>query len=94
MYVVRTRFTAVPGMASKLAKLMKDVMGDLLHAKVRVMTDFVAPMNTVVTEIEIAELVDFERMLKDYAERADVRERMKGYTDLYTSGDREIYRVV
>jgi len=70
------------------------VMGDLLHAKVRIMTDFVAPMNTVVMEIDVEELAEFERMLKDHAERADVRERMKGYTDLYTSGDREIYRVV
>jgi len=94
MYVVRTRFIAKPGMASKLASLMKDVMTMQFAAKVRVMTDYVASMNTVVMEIEVEQLAEYEKMLKDYGQRADIRERMAGYTDLYISGDREIYRVV
>jgi len=94
MYIVRTTFTAKPGMASTLAKLLKDVMTESLHARVRVMTDYVGPMNTIVTDMEVNELADFERTLKEYAERTDVRERMQGYTDLYMTGGREIYRVV
>jgi hypothetical protein len=94
MYIVRTTFTARPGMASKLARLLKDVMTESLHAKVRVMTDYVGPMNTIVADMEVNELADFEKSLKEYTERTDVRERMQGYTDLYLTGLREIYRVV
>jgi hypothetical protein len=94
MYIVRTTFTARPGMASKLAKLLKEVMTESLHAKVRVMTDYVGPMNTIVADMEVNELADFEKSLKEYAERTDVREKMQGYTDLYLTGLREIYRVV
>jgi hypothetical protein len=94
MYIVRTTFTAKAGAASKLAKLLKEVMSESLHAKVRVMTDYVGPMNTIVADSEVNELADFEKMMKEYAERPDVRERMKGYTDLYLTGHREIYRVV
>ena len=94
MFIVRTTFTARPGMASKLARLLKDVMTESLHAKVRVMTDYVGPMNTIVADMEVNELADFEKSLKEYAERTDVREKMQGYTDLYLTGLREIYRVV
>jgi hypothetical protein len=94
MYVVRTRFTAKPGMASKLAKLMKEVMTMQFGAKARIMTDYVASMNTVVMEIEVEQLSEFEKMMKEYGQRADIRERMTGYTELYVSGDREIYQVL
>lgn len=94
MFVVRNRFTAKPGNASKLAKLLKDVMSDQFKGgKVRIMTDHVGAMNTVVMEQEVANLAEFEKMLQEYGEKPDVRERMKGYTELYESGVREIYRV-
>ena len=94
MYVVRNRFTAKPGMASKLAKLLKEVMTDESRPKARIMTDYAGPMNTVIMEFEVASLAEFEKMLQEYGERPEWRERMKGYTELYLSGDREIYRVV
>ena len=50
--------------------------------------------HTVVMETEVEELGAFEKMMADYASRQDVREKMKGYADMYTAGKREVYRVV
>ena len=94
MYVIREIFTAKPGMASKLAKLFKDVMASDPKMKARILTDAVGPYNTVVMETETPSLAEFEKMMKEHAERNDMRDRMKGYTDMYMSGRREIYQVV
>jgi hypothetical protein len=93
MYIVRESFTAKPGKASSLAKLFKEVMA-LADLKTRVLTDFVADFNTVVLETETDDLAAFDRTMADYAARADIREKMKGYTDMYITGRREIFRVV
>ncbi len=99
MYVIRETFVAKPGQASKLAKLMKEVMGAMPrgNGRVRVMTDFVGPFNTVVLETEVEDIGSFEREMKDYMSgqaAAEVQAKMKGYTDLYQEGRREIYRTL
>src|SRR3990172_3322640 len=94
MYIVRNTFTAKPGMSSKLAKLMKEVMADLVTVKVRVMTDYIGSMNTVVMEMEVANLAEWEKQFKEYGSRADIQERMKPYADMYVSGVREVYQTV
>ncbi len=94
MYIVRESFVAKPGMASKLANLFKEVAPSMFGAKARVMTDAVASFNTVVLETEVSDLAEFDKIMKEYDERKDIRERLKGYTDMYVSGGREIYRVV
>jgi hypothetical protein len=94
MYVIRETFTAKPGAASKLAALLKEVWPGQSRVKVRLLTDFVGPFNTVVMETEVQDLGEFEKAMKEYSERPDVRDRMKGYTDLYEAGGREIYRIV
>ena len=97
MYVVRETFTAKPGMASKLAALFKDIfstMSTQKGVKSRVLTDSVGQFNTVVIETEVPEFSTFEKLMQEYATRTDVRDRMKGYTDMYVSGRREIYQVV
>ena len=94
MYVIRETFTAKPGMASKLAAKFKDAMSDEKNAKVRVLTDAIGAFNTVVIETEVKELAEYEKRMKEYAERKDMGERMKGYTDMYQSGKREVYRVI
>ena len=93
MYVIRETFVAKPGMASKLATMFKSISGSTPW-KPRVMTDAVGPFNTVILETEVKELGEFDRMMKEYGERADIREKMKGYTDMYVSGGREIYKVL
>lgn len=94
MYIVRETFTAKPGMASRLAALFKEVAGMTPEYKMRILTDAVGPFNTVVLETEVAEFGEFEKMMKEYSQRTDVRDRLKGYADLYQSGRREIYVTV
>ena len=93
MYVVREVFTAKPGSASTLAAQFKLVFKDL-GGNARVLTDHVGPFNTVVLEVEVPNLSEFEQMMADYATRADIREKMKGYTDLYETGRREVWKVM
>ena len=93
MYVIRETFTAKPGMASKLARLFSEVMSEH-QLKTRVLTDFIGPFNTVVMETEVENLEEHGRRMKEHMEKTNIGERMKGYTDLYVSGSREIYQVV
>ena len=94
MYVIRETFTAKPGMASKLARLFVEVVTMQGGTKTRVLTDFVGPFNTVVMETEVEDLREFDQRMKEHGSRPDIGERLKGYTDLYVSGSREIYQVV
>jgi hypothetical protein len=94
MYVIRETFTAKPGMASKLAKLFSEVVAEEHNMNTRVLTDFVGPFNTVIMETEVESLEEHGRRMKAHMEKPSINERMKGYTDLYVSGSREIYQVV
>ena len=94
MFVVRETFTAKPGKASQLAKLFKDVMGEMPRMKPKVMTDFIGQFNTVVLETEAPDLGEFEKTMQEYMSRQDLRDKMKGYTELYLEGKREVYKVV
>ncbi len=93
MYVIRETFHAKPGMASKLAKMFKETMNDG-QAKTRVLTDSVGDFNTVVLETEVDDIGGFSQRMKEYQSRPEIRDRMKGYTDMYVTGRREIYQVV
>ena len=99
MLIVRDVFTARPGKASKLAKLLKKVFGAEPHA--RVMTDLVSEYNTVVLEMTVADLSEFERHMEDYRTGKmnptmdpKVAEEMSNYTELWLTGRREIFQIV
>jgi hypothetical protein len=94
MFVIRETFTAKPGKASALAAMFKQVMGEMTTLKTRVMTDYIAGFNTVVLETEVQNLGDFEKELESYMSRQDLRDKMKGYTDMYQEGRREVYKLV
>ncbi|MEO7157401.1 MAG: hypothetical protein ABI039_07565 [Vicinamibacterales bacterium] len=94
MFVVRETFIAKPGKASALAKLFKETMAEMPRMKPRVLTDFVANFNTVVLETECEELGEFEKTMQEYMSRPDLRDKMKGYTELYQEGKREVFKVV
>jgi len=95
MYVVRDIFTAKPGMATKLAKLMKEVAAMQVGPQSRVLTDAVGEYNTVVMEMEYKSLSEIEQRMKEYMEgRPDLKQKMTGYTDLWLTGRREILRTV
>jgi len=97
MYIVRDIFTAKPGCASKLAKLFKRVFAN--EPSFRVVTDFVGNFNTVEMEFQAANLAEFEEHVKAYMEgrmevEPELKAEMKSYTELWSTGRREIYKVV
>ena len=94
MFVVREQFTAKPGQASKLAAMFKDMLGSLPGHRFRVLTDQIGPFNTVVIETEVEDLAEFGKLMEEYGSRPDIRDKMKGYTEMYITGSREVYRVV
>lgn len=94
MFVIRETFTARPGKASQLAQVFKQVLPDMPALKSRVLTDHIAQFNTVVLETEVNDLAEFEKMMQEYMSRQDLRDKMKGYTDLYQEGRREVFKIV
>ncbi|MDF2193234.1 NIPSNAP family protein [Paraflavitalea sp. CAU 1676] len=96
MIIVHDTFVCKPGNASKLAKLFKEVMADskeLLH----IVTDMTGQYNRVILVSQYTDLTDYEeswkRMEKDAEKMKKMSEKMAGYTDMYLTGSREIYRV-
>lgn len=95
MILVHDIFICKPGNASKVAKLFKEVMtGDDM---VNIMTDLSGQYNKVVIVTKYDSLAAFEASWKKYEENTEemkkMREKMAGYTDMYLTGSREIYRV-
>ncbi len=93
MLIVREVFVAKPGCASKLATLIKENAQTCWAGKCRVMTDMTGDFNRVVMETEVESLAELEKRVQDYMNNKAVHERMKGYTDMYQTGGREIFRV-
>lgn len=93
MLVVRNCFTAKPGSASKLAAQIKDAAAAAKIPHHRVLTDLTGEFNRVILEFEVENVAGFEAQLKDYGTNAAFREKMKGYTDLYVTGTREILQI-
>ena len=94
MILIRETFVAKPGKASQLAAMFKQALSGSLGLKVRVLTDFVGPFNTVVMETEATDLAEFSQRMREYMEKDEIRQHLKGYTELYQEGRREIYQVM
>lgn len=97
MLVVREVFTAKPGQAGKFAKLFKRAFAGVPNA--RIMTDLVGKYNTVVMETQVADLAEFERMFNEYKKGMPdldpaLAAELANYTELWTTGRREIYQIV
>jgi hypothetical protein len=92
MIVISNCFVAKPGQASKLAAQLKDASG-VMGVKCRVLTDVTGEFNRVVLEIEAQDFAEFEGRMRQYRTDEAFREKMKGYTDLWMSGHREILQV-
>ena len=96
MIIVHDIFICKPGNASKVAKLFKEVMTDDTEL-VNIMTDMSGPFNKVVVVTKFKDLTTWEQSWKKYEEDTEemrkMKEKMKGFHDMYLSGSREIYRV-
>ena len=94
MIIIRNCFVAKPGMASKLAAQLKEAASSQNITGYRVMTDLTGDFNRVVLEYEAENVGEFEARMKEYATNAAFRDKMKGYTDLYATGYREILQLL
>jgi hypothetical protein len=93
MLVVRNCFVAKPGMASKLAAQLKDAAVTAKLPRHRILTDLTGEFNRVIMEYEAENVAEFDAQMKYYATNEAFRAKMKGYTDLWISGSREILQV-
>lgn len=93
MLVVRNCFVAKPGNASKLAAQLKDAAATAKIPRYRVLTDLTGEFNRVILEYEVESVAQFEERMKQYMTDAAFREKMKGYTELWISGTREILQI-
>ena len=94
MIVVRNCFVAKPGMASKLAAQIKEAAALQQITAFRVLTDLTGDFNRVILEYDAQNIGEFESRMKEYATNTAFRDKMKGYTDLYVTGSREILQVM
>ena len=94
MIVVRNCFVAKPGNASKLAAQLKEAAATAKIPSHRVLTDMTGDFNRVILEYEAENVGEFEARMKDYATNQAFRDKMKGYTDLWITGSREILQVM
>ncbi len=96
MIIIHDIFICKPGNASKLAKLWKEVMADDKNVK-SIMTDMTGQFNRVIMVSEYENLAAFEKFMEEYTnptpEMQETMKKMEGYTDMYLTGSREIYRV-
>lgn len=93
MIVVRNCFVAKPGQASKLAALLKETAAAAEIPRHRVLTDLTGDFNRVVLEYEVENVGEFEARMQEYATNNVFREKMKGYTELWITGSREILQI-
>jgi hypothetical protein len=93
MIVVRNCFVAKPGQAGKLAAQLKEAAAAAKLPHHRILTDLTGDFNRVVMEYEAENIGEFEARMKQYATDPAMREKMKGYTDLWITGSREIFQV-
>jgi hypothetical protein len=90
MIVVRNCFVAKPGNASKLAVQLKAAAAAAKIPKHRVLTDLTGDFNRVILEYEAENVAEFDARMKQYMTDETFREKMKGYTELWMTGSREI----
>ena len=96
MIIVHETYICKPGNASKLAKLFREIMTGYKEF-VHVMTDVTGDFNKVVLVSQYDSLVAYEQSwdeyMKDEKAMQVMKEKMEGYTEMYLTGSREIFRV-
>ena len=102
MLVIRDIMYCKPGKVKSMVekfKAMSKLNERMGMPKMRVLTDVSAERYwTIVSEMEVASLADFERMFADMQqqnnpEMKEFEEIMKGYHELVEYGRREIYKL-
>ena len=96
MIIVQDTFVCKPGNASKVAKMCKQAFSDSPEVKY-VLSDMTGGFNRVIIVSEYESLSAYDKswedMQKDAEKMKKMEEIMKGYTEMYQTGSREILRV-
>lgn len=96
MIIVHDIFICKPGQASKMAKLFKEAMAENIEL-VNIMTDMTGQFNKVVMVSQYESLTAYEESWEKYSKDDEavkkMKEKMKGYHDMYLTGSREVYQV-
>jgi hypothetical protein len=96
MIIVHDIVVCKPGNASKMAKLLKEVMGDNKET-VHILTDMSGQFNRVIMVTKFDSLTAYEQNWEKYKanteEMKKMQEKMKDYTDMYLTGSREFFQV-
>ncbi len=96
MIIVHDIFVCKPGNASKMAKLFKETMATDKHV-VNIMTDMSGQYNRVIMISQYDNLTAYEKSFEEYMnptpEMKEAMKKMEGYTEMYLTGSREIYKV-
>lgn len=96
MIIVHETFICKPGHASKLAKLLKEVMGTLPEFE-NILTDLTGEFNRVLLATRFDSLAAFEQRFERYMQNEEeakkMKEKMQGYQDMFLTGTREIFQV-
>lgn len=95
MYQVRETFHCKPGKAKELVRMFKRAIPHFEKTEggrnYKVMTDIVGQYWTVVMELEVDDIGSFIGSLRQSTGSAELKEILKGYTELIESGSREIF---
>jgi len=91
---INRTFICKPGNAGKLAKLFKEVMGNRPET-VNILSDTTGQYNRVIIVSKFDSLSAYEKSWEtgDPEEMKKMQEAMKGYTEMYLTGSREIFKV-
>ena len=96
MIIVHDIFICKPGNASKVAKMFKEAMADNADL-VNILTDMTGEYNRVIMVSKHDSLSayeqSFQKYMQDTEEVKKMKEKMKGYHEMYLTGSREIYQV-
>ncbi len=95
MYLIRNVFQTKPGKAKELVTKFKEASRYMQRegvVKTRIMTDVVSGFWTVVSEFEVPDLSNWEKMNTSNVS-PEIRDAMKDYMTLVESGYREIFKI-
>ena len=97
MIIVHDIFICKPGQASKMAKLFKEAMADN-EEFVQIMTDVTGQYNRVIMVSQYESLTAYDQSWEKYKKDPDtmkkMEEKMKGYHDMFLTGNREVYKIM
>lgn len=101
MLLIREVFHCKPGKVRPLVKMFQEmakIMPDTEQSRMRIMTDFAGENYwTVVSEFEVANMVEFEKMMNGEGMSEEdgkkMEKIMEGYHDLVSHGHREIFKI-